>query len=294
MAAGKRDETRKKIPELILQYELHPEFRDVYVEGEADKRLLDWLFKKCGISDVIVYDIDAVEIPADVLKKHELPDGKKGRVVALAYELQGNIPDTKQVTCIADKDFDCVLGNSYSSPLLMMTDYSCQEMYFVTETIVDKFLTLVVQTSAISASQLLTGTMSAVQEMHLLRAANLSLKWGLSWVRVKKCIDVVGGKITFDSDQFVHKYLNSGSKLDSKKELLEEVARLRKRLTDDPRQHASKSDVFTVLAEVVPHYSEDTAFRNPNHIASTLAGCTEMQHMLSQPLYTALMEKLKS
>ena len=175
---------RKTIDELVTRYENHPEFRDVYVEGEFDRRLVKWLCRQAGNAECTVYDIDGIDVPPDVLGKHDLPDGKKGRVVALAYELQTEIQDARQVTCIADKDSDPLLGLIHTSPLLLMTDYACQEMYFVNEAVIDKFLTLVIRSAPITPAELMDNVLSIVQEMHLLRTANLSLKWGMQWLPI--------------------------------------------------------------------------------------------------------------
>ena len=117
MAARDNDD-KKRISELITQYERHPEFRDIYVEGSWDKSLVEWVLKTAGITDFVVYDIDTVFITAEMLAKydfHEGQDGKKERVVTLAYELQDHVQDPNQVNCIADRDYDILLGKNHQS-----------------------------------------------------------------------------------------------------------------------------------------------------------------------------------
>lgn len=244
--------------------------------------------------ECVVYDIEGVHISAETLAKHDLPEGKKGRVVALAYELQSEIRDVRQVTCIADRDADALLGKNHSSPLLMMTDWACQEMYFVNEAVISKFLTLVVRSVPLTAHELISNVLPIVQEMHLLRAANLSLKWGMQWLPIAKSCNLLDGRMGFDADGFVEKYLSKASRLGDKAVFLSEVERLRARLTSDALQHASKDDLFSVLAEYLPHYCKETALHKPEYIARSLAGCVEVNQLTGQPLYSGLIRKLKS
>src|SRR5689334_5152753 len=107
--AAKQSDDKKRISELITQYKLHPEFRDIYVEGSWDKSLVEWVLKTAGVTDFVVYDIDTVFIPPEMLAKHGFhrgQDGKKERVVTLAYELQDHVKNLRQVNCLADRDYD--------------------------------------------------------------------------------------------------------------------------------------------------------------------------------------------
>jgi hypothetical protein len=285
---------RKQLGELVSTYELHPDFRDLYVEGQWDKRLIDWFLRDNGVRGVVIYDIDSVDIPSEILGKYDLPEGKKQRVVALACELQHSIVDHRQVTCVADKDYDTILDVAYSSPLLMMTDFSCQEMYFLNETSVDKFLALVVRSYPFDAWRLIGEIVPTLQELHLMRAANLSLKLYMQWLPFNKCCEYRSHSLYFNRDEFIRRYLSKNGKLELKDEFVRELERLRQKQTNDPREHISKGDLFCLLAQVLPTYCKDHAFHRPEYISRTLAACVEHSYLSGQPLYKQLLAKLQT
>jgi len=291
----RNDASRKKVSELITQYKLHPEFRDIYVEGSWDKNHIDWFLKASGITDVIIYDIDGVFIPPEMLAKHgftEAQDGKKERVVTLAYELQEHIQVDGQVTCIADRDYDYLLGFNHMSPLLLSTDFSCQEMYFLAEPVFDKFLKVVVGCS-VPAAKLLENLHELLQELHLFRATNLSLKWGMKWLPPERSCQMNGHVLELDTNDFIERYLSKGAKLGEKAEFLAEYQRLKAKLGHNPLHHCSKDDLFTLLSEILPLYCKEKALHEAEYIARALAGCAEHQHIAAHPLYRTLIDRFK-
>lgn len=49
------DPYRWTIPELIARYELEPDLRDIFVEGDRDLFLLNWFFNSAGLRKPVVY-----------------------------------------------------------------------------------------------------------------------------------------------------------------------------------------------------------------------------------------------
>jgi hypothetical protein len=292
--AVRRNEHKKRIPELITQYKLHPELQDIFVEGSWDKRLVEWVLGRAGITDFVVYDIDSVFITPDLLARHGFDrgqDGKKERVVTLAYELQDHVTDSSQVSCIADKDYDILLGRNYESPLLLTTDYSCQEMYFMNEAVIAKFLALVVG-CPVSASHLLDNVFEILPTLHVIRTANLDLRWGIEWLPPETACRMDGNVLVFQTDVFIHKYLNKGARLAQKPEFIAKCEELRGKLTTNPLNHASKDHLFMLLAEILPRFCKEPAMHQPKYIARSLAGCVEYEYLVAQPMYATLVSRL--
>lgn len=175
-----KDEERRKFDELVARYELEPELRDIYVEGTTDKNLLEWFLKQKGQQDFVVYEIDTVDIPADRLFELGLSDGKQGRVIALALDMQSYLSEIPpHLTCIADRDFDWLLGKEYVCELLLFTDYSCLDMYLFNEIVIDNFLRLVVRVPLIKANEVLGRLSKVLEELFFLRATNEVLTLGM-------------------------------------------------------------------------------------------------------------------
>jgi hypothetical protein len=292
--AAKRNDDRKQVAELITQYKLHPELRDIYVEGSWDKGLVEWVVRTAGITEFVVYDVDTVFIPSEVLAKHgfnEGQHGKKERVVTLAFELQDHVKNESQVSCLADRDYDTLLGRNYKSPLLLMTDFSCQEMYFLNEEVIGKFLALVVG-CPVTPRDFLNNLLEILQELHLIRATNVDLKWGIQWLAPGKACGMEGNALRFRRQEYMEKYLSKGARLGQKSEFLEKREELRGRMTNNPLNHVSKNDLFTLLAEILPRFCDETAMHQEKFIARSLAGCIEHRDLVAQPMYAALLNRL--
>lgn len=295
MAARRSDEgdRRRRLSELASRYKYHPEFRDIYVEGEWEKKRIRWVLGGQGVSEYAIYDVDTVHLPDSVLSKYNLAEGKKGRVVALAHELEGIVSDYRQVTCIADRDYDLLLGINHSSPLLLLTDYSCQESYYIDDNIFDKFFEFVLCINQLKGSQFLKEMLPVLQELHLIRAVNLSLGFGLSLIPVENCVDFRDNKVLFDKEEFIKRSLNKNTRVHAFGQFMEELRRLEQRVHSDPRFHINKDDMFDLMAAILSRFCRVKAFHQPEFIGRSLAGCIELPYLAAQPLYQRLAERLK-
>jgi hypothetical protein len=285
---------RRLISDLIDLYKDNPEFRDIYVEGSQDQARVRWFLRQHNIRHVAVYEIDSVNIPMDFLLKYDLDDGQKGRVVALALELDSEIPNPRQATCIGDSDYDILLERKYNAPSLVLTEYSCHEMYAFDLQSVAKFLAFSVEGCRVEAEELLLATTPIMVDLHLLRAANQSLRWGMKWVAIDKHFSFPKGKLTFDLDTYVQRYLSRNSRLGQKAEFIRQVDQLRKLMRNDYRFHVSKQDLFEVLAEYLPRVSNERAWHQPATIAKAISGCVELQQLEQAKIYHEIVERAKS
>src|SRR5215207_1280683 len=132
---------QRTIDELIARYRHEPTLRAAYVEGETDRGVFDWAFDVGDKKDVAVYEISSVYVPVDEIFNLGLKDNNRGRVITLAHLLQPHLArGSNQVTCVADKDLDIILGVHHPIKNLLFTDYTCIEMYMYTSRHLSKFL----------------------------------------------------------------------------------------------------------------------------------------------------------
>ena len=54
--------TRRTIPELVAKYRLNPGVREVYVEGEFDRRVIRWYLNSKQLRDVAVIRVEVVDV----------------------------------------------------------------------------------------------------------------------------------------------------------------------------------------------------------------------------------------
>jgi hypothetical protein len=180
------DEKRRKLDELVARYELEPSLHDVYVEGLTDKSIIQWFLDESNLDtkNCTVYEIDTVDIPTDQLFALGLNDSNRSRVIFLAFQLQRLIETSlPHVVCIADRDFDDLIGSSsIESELLLFTDYTSIEMYLFDSNMIEKFLRLALRKDDLEAVNIIKNISHSLEEMFLLRAANQSLSYGMQWL----------------------------------------------------------------------------------------------------------------
>ena len=203
-------EERRTIDELLTRYEFEPSLRDIYVEGIEDKIVIEEVLLENNIKDVSVFDISSINIEND----KEIKNGNKGRVIELASILDEKLKNTN-ITCIIDSDFDILTGDQYSSPVLLTTDFSCMEMYFFDEQIIE-------QLNRQCAKNKLTKTIvnkfvtSTLIDLFKIRFINYDLCWNLEYLNFERNICYKNGEFHFDRCGYIKKYLKaiSSSRLD--------------------------------------------------------------------------------
>src|SRR5438105_4766220 len=148
-------EIRRTLDEIITRYDLNRSFCDVYVEGDADRGILESFFEGLGNLEVVVYDIDTVEIPSAVVQELGLENNNRGRVIALARTLYKRFGTKSVVSGLIDADLDYVIGPLETCPLILLTDYTSMEMYFFSRKAMTKFIRSVCPAAEINAEDLL-------------------------------------------------------------------------------------------------------------------------------------------
>lgn len=283
---------RRTVEELIARYELHPDLRDIYVEGEFDAFLLRWFFSDSDIQDVCVYEIGTVEITSELLSFAQSENNNKGRVIALAKKLEQVLgTQSQQVTLIIDKDFDYLLQYNPSTEILLVTDYACMEMYLFNQWHLEKFWTLVLQETILSIPQLLKQMATILQELYLLRFSNVKKSLGFEWMSFARCCELAtSGEVTFNKDEFITKYLHKNQAIARKEEILAFIELYREQLSSDCRMNANGHDFFELL-EWLSKKLKPRCFRNTEAFHRAFLGCLEVSRIREEPLFSKLILK---
>src|SRR5215813_9584854 len=94
-----------EIDALLARYELHPERRDIFVEGEHDQALIRSFLYDQGQTDISVFPISVVNVPPGQVLARSLPHpSNRSAVITLAFEFEKNSISPQQALCIADAD----------------------------------------------------------------------------------------------------------------------------------------------------------------------------------------------
>jgi len=119
---------KRSIEEIVILYKLEKNIKDLYVEGKSDRFFLEWHLKKMGVIHLNIYTIEDIFIPPEVLFKKGYEDNNRDRVLFLICCLNEDISIDKYKGII-DKD---ILYFTRGLPVInnvLLTDYSCFEMY---------------------------------------------------------------------------------------------------------------------------------------------------------------------
>lgn len=204
---------RRTIGEIITRYQLEPDLRDLFVEGSRDRDIYRWYLKECGYRNITVLQIDTVEVTREILDFHDLGNGNRARLIGLAFELDTQFEAVLQfVRCIADSDFDFILGLHGGAQHLLYTDYTSVDLYTFGEEMLKKVLCLGFTHSEAQVESLLESITPILTEMFIIRAANERLGWGMTIPDFTRCCEIQGSRINFDRDVFVNRCLDSNAK----------------------------------------------------------------------------------
>lgn len=285
------DIPRWTIEELVERYELESELRDFFVEGPSDVHLLNWFLRQTADNDFAVYDIDSVEIPDDVLAGMGFAsDCKQELVIALAHELIQRSPEIAQATCVADRDFDIVLDRNYSVACLLVTDYTCMEMYTWEDRIVSKFLTLAIFGLPYPVGQVMAEVSEVLQELFVICLANKELGWGMKWPKDPfRHLSFNAGQVAFNAAAFIRSYLMANSRMRAINEFTAQVQSVRARLTDEPRNQMRGHDCTQVLAWYITRCGKGHRMADYQTIVHRqLYTCIELRDLMRTSLFPAI------
>ena len=247
---------RRTLGEIITRYQLEPDLRDLFVEGFRDQDIYRWYLKKCGYRKISVFQIDTVEVTRETLDSYGLDNGHRGRVIALASELDTRFEGVLQfVRCIADSDFDFILGFHNSAQHLLYTDYTSVDLYTFEENLLKKVLCLGFSHSEAQVESLMESMIPILIELFIIKAANERLGWGMTLPNFTKCCEIQGSRIKFDRDEFVNRCLNSNARPRDHRTFDNVCAELEAVQLRDPRKGIHGEDYFELLGWYLRHRS---------------------------------------
>ncbi|MEV5642199.1 hypothetical protein AB0L67_18800 [Streptomyces flaveolus] len=242
---------RRSLQELTFMYEAEPELCDIYVEGRTDRVLIEHLLAGAGVR---VWEDGDVDVPSELVLAGGNKVGSKGRIAAIARELDRHFADTElKVRCVIDADCDRVIGTTFpGSKHLRYTDFTCVEAYFWDVPHVQKYVKLGLHdTLGQTAEQLIASLNPILRESFLLRAGHLHIGEGWKWIDISSCISAKKGDVSFDRDKWINKYLQANSAWHRRTDFENAVETYRHRLSDDIRTCLHGHDLTKIVAEVV-------------------------------------------
>jgi hypothetical protein len=283
---------------LIARYELHPDFKELYVEGEGDIGFYQMFLDECGRSDVLVYPISAVSIPPDptdeLLQILRL-DGRSRRsdVISLALVLEKRIPEAaRRVTCIADADTQRIQPEGFETRFLQFTDYTSIESYAFRADIVTKIFRIGSPYLQIKGEEVLAEMTSILETLFGIRVASYRLGWGLKWISPEGDLEYKNEILAFDHASYLNKYLNTKGKLNAKSDFQVAVDTVRSMFLSDHRMQIRGHD----YVELLTWYMRKRAYKVFHKYSSEIVRHLLLSHLrkedlTSEALFATLLTK---
>ena len=248
------DEDLRTINELIAIYELEPNIHDIFVEGRRDLLFFRGIFRKIGVKEVIVREIsDSIELPNEIedVAAHldlNLFNNNRSKVICFAIFLESKLTSYHGVRCIAEKDFDFLLGkNDYECEILLFTDYTCIEMYFFNKvTLIDYFENFL-RKIGLPIDLIIQQFVNILTDLFLIRLVNKVLDLNMEWINFKKYWTCNNYQINFRKEEYITAYLSKNNNLSIKSQIFENLKDLKEKLTDDPRYQMHGHDFIDLL-----------------------------------------------
>jgi len=276
---------RREVEEIVACHALEATLVDVFVEGYSDECILRWYCVQRGLKNVQVYGIETVDISSSMALF-----GNRQRVIELAATLGGRVTPGK-VSCVCDLDFEqWVPSAKISLGTLVFTDFACMEGYFIEQSLLEKFLIMVVGAGDL-APTFLQDLGPLIMECFLIRLAHAVLGWDLCWISPERCCEVKNGLPSLDRSEFIKRLLQKNGHIKDLECLERKIGELRPTLGSDPRHSIHGHDFMDLLAWFLKKrasvsHSSDVLYR-------MLMGCVREEGLVPFSLFSTLEDRAK-
>lgn len=293
-----KPDERRKVEELVTIYTVETSLRDVFVEGEADKAILEAFLRTFSprLSHVAVHEIDSINIPGNVVRGLKMEPGNRSEVITLCALLEAEFgPEFEGATGIIDADFDYVLASSELPSLVLRTDYACTEMYFFTPDVLQKLLTVCFPNTRATGEELMQELVPPLHRLFLIRIAADKLKLSCEWPELKNFVTVAHHHLKFDETGFVRRLLSSRGKIAKFQEVLSQVKELEPRLPKELRRAVNGHDLMELLALYLGHYHTNAVAKErlrPAALWYNYVLCGDLSNLHEEGLFRQLTARL--
>ncbi len=238
---------RRTIDEIIARYTLEPTLEDIYVEGLFDKEVLDSALRNKSKSERVVYEIDTINVPPELLIAEGLTDGNKQRVIALARALSA-LSGNCSYLCLVDRDLDHWFGELENTPRLRWSLFCSMELHYFGAEIINDLVVIASKSKISNLHVFVTSLGNVLTDLYSLRLADRFLAWGMKWSDVSSCLSTAGDKVLLDMEAYITRLLMANSRIKEREAFEADVKRWRAKLKGDYRMNIRGHDFIVILA----------------------------------------------
>jgi hypothetical protein len=283
---------RRTVNELAAIHRREPSCHDVIVEGTCDRCLIEWFLSESGVAGASVYEIGSFEIDPQQLTAYGLQDNNRGRVITLAYEFEKIFGHVARLTCIADSDFDIVLGKLEECSLLLLTDYTCMEMYALNLKTLGKYLRLNLRNFPKDAKRVITEIADALQKLFVFRLVNFVLSLGLRAVDFEPSLSLSNVRVELNCDNYLSRYLNKNRRMKDKTRFEEEYGIRLNQLGPELRNQIQGHDFMELLSWYIRQHRGFAKQRDADALQREVFMCFEISQLQREKLFQRILERV--
>lgn len=255
------NDCRWTVDELLARYELEPELLDVFVEGGFDREVLTQ-HRAGGCAEKTFYEVDTVDLPADVLEAYGLTLGNKQRVIALSRQLS-QISSLARVACLVDRDLDHWFAPVENTARLRWSVFCSTESHFLTKNTVRDIAVITGRSKIPSFDAFFDSFELTLRRLYALRLADRELQLNLKWTALRKYLSKHEGTIAFDLEKYAQAVLSSNSALTRKSEFAASTGKWLRSLDCDVRFACRGHDYTELLAWAISEFGGQKEFASP-------------------------------
>jgi len=289
------DTVKRRISELIELYRLEPELRDVYVEGISDRSIIESFFEVHDISNVSIYEIDTIDFSELYEKSPELKRNNKAKTICLCNQINDAHSDSiKFVVGLVDRDFDDLLRIKYKNPYLLLTDFTCFEMYFLDDDCINSFYKKILHTFPFNAKTTIKELSDPLKELFLMRYLFKCLfkNKECKFIDLKKLCNInkKTGKIGFNQSEYLNRMLNKIGEYKEKENCQKFIKKSRANLKPEIR-HQIRGHDFTHLFFAYINKIKNNIQINKETFERVLPLCANYEKLSDYRLFSTLLKK---
>ena len=285
---------RRRIEEWAALYELEPTLKDVFVEGPTDRAFVRTVLEHLELDAVQVYDIDAVDVPVELLRESGLDEGNRGRVIATAIHLErvSAVDLTHRVCCIADADSEAGAHPRIQGSLLLYTDYTSMQLYSYSSSTLQRYFDQVVLGMPLAAEQVMSICEPVLRTAAVSRRAAIVMELRASPVELIADCALAGASIVFDADRFLTRFLNKASALRLRTQYADEMRRLDASLPQSSLMWIHEEDLLDLLHWMIVRTRGANRTVARHMLGKALLLAVSLPDVAEQPLFVELRRRL--
>lgn len=258
------EEIKWNIDELLARYHLEPELRDVFVEGSFDREILSH-YSQFNTSGRVFYEINTVDVPAQLLEIYGFTSGNKQRAIALSNEF-AKLPTAAQVFCLVDRDLDHWFDKVENSDRLRWSFFCSIECHYLCADVIRDVAIITGGAKIANFESFVSSLCSVLRQLYALRLADRELGLNIKWVSLRKYLTSNLSAISFDFQKYTLAVLNANSATKQKNEFIKKTDVWRQKLVCDVRLTCRGHDYTELLAWAISEFKGLREFSNESAI----------------------------